>query len=55
MNHSVLLDFLGVLNADLDLFGGLKVVRYDWLLGSQSGCCRFDPFCPKAWVWFFKG
>ena len=55
MNHSVLLDFLGVLNTDLDLFGGSKVVRYDLLLASQSGCCRFDPFCPKAWVRFFKG
>ena len=50
LNHSVLLDFLGVLNTNLDLFGGSKVVQYDWLLASQSGCCRFYPFCPKAWV-----
>ena len=46
LNHSVLLDFLGVLNTDLDLFGGSKLVQYDWLLASQSGCC-----CWKAkWV-----
>ena len=46
MNHSVLLDFLGVLNTDLDLFGGSKLMQYDWLLASQSGCC-----CWKAkWV-----
>ena len=37
----------------LDLFGGLKMVQYDWLLASQSGCCGCDPFCPKAWVVFF--
>ena len=37
----------------LDLFGGSKMVQYDWLLASQSGCCRFDPVCPKAWVVFF--
>ena len=36
----------------LDLFGGSKMVQYDWLLASQSGCCRFDPVCPKAWVVF---
>ena len=54
LNHSVLLDILGVLNTNLDLFRGSKVVQYDWLLASQSGCCRFDPFCPKAWVVFFK-
>ena len=54
LNLSVLLDILGVLNTNLDLFGGSKVVQYDWLLASQSGCCRFDPFCPKAWVVFFK-
>ena len=28
----------------LELFGGSKMVRFDWLLDSQSGCCRFDPF-----------
>ena len=28
----------------LHLFGGSKMMRFDWLLASQSGCCRFDPF-----------
>ena len=28
----------------LDLFDGSKMVQCDWLLASQSGCCRFDPF-----------
>ena len=56
LNHSVLLDFVGVFNTHLDLFGGSKMGQYDWLLASQSGCCRFDPFCPRAWVvFFFKG
>ena len=55
LKHSVLLDFLAVLSTNLDLFGGSKVVQYDWLLASQSGCCRLDPFCPKAWVVFFNG
>ena len=38
----------------LDLFGGSKMVQYDWLLAAQSGCCRFDPVSPKAWVVFFQ-
>ena len=54
LNLSVLLDMQGVLNTNLALFGGSKVVQYDWLLASQSSWCRFDPFCPKAWVVFFK-
>ena len=37
----------------LDLFGGSKMGQFAWLLASQSGCCRFDPFCPRAWVVFF--
>ena len=29
-------------------FGGSKMVRFDWLLASQSGCCSFDPSFLKA-------
>ena len=28
--------------------GGSKMVRFDWLLASQSGCCSFDPSFLKA-------
>ena len=31
-----------------DLFEGSKMVQCDWLLASQSGCCRFDPFWLKC-------
>ena len=29
-------------------FGGSKMVRFNWLLASQSGCCSFDPSFLKA-------
>ena len=38
------------------LFGGSKMVRFDWFLAkNQSGCCRFDPCFLKARLCFYKG
>ena len=38
------------------LFGGSKLVRFDWFLAkNQSGCCRFDPCFLKARLCSCKG
>ena len=38
------------------LFGGSKMVRFEWFLAkNQSGCCRFDPCLLKGRLCFYKG
>ena len=37
-------DVTGIcLNMHPGSFGGSKILRFDWVLASQSGCCSFDP------------
>ena len=41
-------DLVGVSDMHRGSFGGSKMVRFDWLLASISGCCSFDPSFLKA-------